>query len=47
MTTPKVLCLLQLLALGGFETPGFPFLGRGAGTRYVLAHMTLPVLFSH
>ncbi len=37
----------DLLALGGFETSGFPFLGRGAGTRYVLAHMTLPVLFSH
>lgn len=37
----------DLLAIGAFDTGGFTFLGRGAGTRYVLRHMTLPVLFSH
>jgi len=37
----------DLLAIGAFDHTGFPFLGRGSGTRYVLRHMTLPVLFSH
>ncbi len=37
----------DLLAIGAFENAGFPFVGRGSGTRYVLRHMTLPVLFSH
>ncbi len=37
----------DLLAIGAFDQTGFPFLGRGSGTRYVMRHMTLPVLFSH
>lgn len=37
----------DLMALGAFENVGFPFVGRGSGTRWVLRHMTLPVLFSH
>jgi len=37
----------DLLAIGAFDSTGFPFLGRGSGTRYVMRHMTLPVLFSH
>ncbi len=37
----------DLLAIGAFDGSGFAFLGRGSGTRYVLRHMTLPVLFSH
>lgn len=37
----------DLLAIGAFDHSGFAFLGRGSGTRYILRHMTLPVLFSH
>jgi nucleotide-binding universal stress UspA family protein len=37
----------DLLALGAFDSTGFPFVGRGSGTRYVMRHMTVPVLFSH
>lgn len=37
----------DLLAIGGFDTGGLALLGRGAGTRFILSHMTLPVLFSH
>jgi nucleotide-binding universal stress UspA family protein len=37
----------DLLALGAFGGYGFPFLNRGAGTRFMLRHMTVPVLFSH
>lgn len=37
----------DLLAIGAFDSNGFTFMGRGSGTRYVLRHMTLPVLFSH
>ena len=37
----------DLLAIGAFDHTGFAFLGRGSGTRYVMRHMTLPVLFSH
>jgi len=37
----------DLLAIGAFDSNGFAFMGRGSGTRYVLRHMTLPVLFSH
>ncbi len=37
----------DLLAIGAFDSTGFAFLGRGSGTRYILRHMTLPVLFSH
>lgn len=37
----------DLMAIGAFDGSGFAFLGRGSGTRYILRHMTLPVLFSH
>lgn len=37
----------DLLAIGAFDSSGFSFLGRGSGTRYIMRHMTLPVLFSH
>jgi len=37
----------DLLAIGGFDAGAFALLGRGAGTRFVLGHMTMPVLFSH
>ncbi len=37
----------DLLSIGAFDHTGFPFLGRGSGTRYILRHMTLPVLLSH
>jgi hypothetical protein len=31
-------------AFGGFR---YPLFARGSGSRYLLKHMTLPVLFSH
>ncbi len=37
----------DLMAIGAFDSTGFPFLGRGSGTRYIMRHMTLPVLFAH
>jgi nucleotide-binding universal stress UspA family protein len=37
----------DLMAIGAFDHSGFAFLGRGSGTRYILRHMTLPVLLSH
>ncbi len=37
----------DLLAIGAFDSSGFLFSSRGSGTRYILRHMTLPVLFSH
>ncbi|MDK9697177.1 MAG: universal stress protein [Siculibacillus sp.] len=37
----------DLMAIGAFDHTGFAFLGRGSGTRYIMRHMTLPVLFSH
>lgn len=37
----------DLMAIGAFENTGFPFVGRGSGTRWLLRHMTLPILFSH
>jgi nucleotide-binding universal stress UspA family protein len=37
----------DLLAIGAFDGGSLALLGRGAGTRFVLGHMTLPVLFSH
>jgi nucleotide-binding universal stress UspA family protein len=37
----------DLLVIGGFDAGGLALLGRGAGSRFILAHMTLPVLFSH
>lgn len=37
----------DLLALGGFGGGGYPLFSRGSGSRYMLRHMTLPVLLSH
>lgn len=37
----------DLMAIGAFDHAGFAFFGRGSGTRYILRHMTLPVLFAH
>lgn len=37
----------DLLVAGAFGGYGFPALNRGSGTRFLLQHMTLPVLFSH
>lgn len=37
----------DLLALGGFGGGGYPLFSRGSGSRYLLKHMTVPVLFSH
>jgi nucleotide-binding universal stress UspA family protein len=36
--------LLVMGAFGGFR---YPLFARGSGSRYLLRHMTLPVLFSH
>lgn len=37
----------DLMAVGAFEHAGFPYVGRGSGTRWLLRHMTVPILFSH
>ena len=37
----------DLMAIGAFDHAGIAFFGRGSGTRYILRHMTLPVLFAH
>jgi nucleotide-binding universal stress UspA family protein len=37
----------DLLIMGAQGYIGLPFLSRGAGTRYILRHMTLPVLMSN
>jgi len=37
----------DLIAIGAFDTGTHALFGHGAGTRYILAHMTAPVLFSH
>lgn len=37
----------DLLIMGAYGHYGFPQLARGSGTRYILGHMTAPVLFSH
>ncbi|CAK0744656.1 Universal stress protein UspA [uncultured Gammaproteobacteria bacterium] len=37
----------DLLVMGAHGHYEFPYLYRGAGTRYILRHMTLPVLMSH
>jgi nucleotide-binding universal stress UspA family protein len=36
----------DLLVMGAHGSIGFPFESRGAGTRYILRHMTVPVLMS-
>lgn len=37
----------DLLAIGAFGGGGYPLFSRGSGSRYMLKHMTVPVLFSH
>ncbi|WP_294532062.1 universal stress protein [uncultured Rhodoblastus sp.] len=37
----------DLLSMGGFGGWRYPLFARGSGSRYMLKHMTLPVLFSH
>ena len=37
----------DLLVMGAQGHVGLPFISRGAGTRYILRHMTLPVLMSN
>lgn len=37
----------DLLVMGAHGHIGFPFVSRGAGTRYILRHMTVPVLMSN
>lgn len=36
----------DLLVMGAHGQIGFPFVSRGAGTRYIMQHMTVPVLMS-
>ena len=40
-------CGADLLVMGAFGNAGVPGFGRGAGTRFILDHMTIPVLLSH
>ena len=37
----------DLIVIGAFDAGTHALFGHGAGTRYILAHMTAPVLFSH
>ena len=37
----------DLLVMGAHGQIGFPYVSRGAGTRHILRHMTVPVLMSH
>jgi len=37
----------DLLVMGAHGHIGFPFVSRGAGTRHILRHMTVPVLMSN
>jgi nucleotide-binding universal stress UspA family protein len=37
----------DLLAIGAFGGGGYPLFSRGSGSRYMLKHMTAPMLFSH
>ncbi len=37
----------DLLVMGAHAHIGFPFVSRGSGTRYILQHMTVPVLMSN
>ena len=37
----------DLLVLGAFGGQGYPRFSRGSGSKFMLKHMTLPVLFSH
>jgi nucleotide-binding universal stress UspA family protein len=37
----------DLIVIGAFDAGTHALFGHGAGTRFILAHMTAPVLFSH
>ncbi len=37
----------DLLVMGAFGSEGVPGFGRASGTRFILGHMTIPVLMSH
>jgi nucleotide-binding universal stress UspA family protein len=37
----------DLLVMGAHGHIGFPFVSRGAGTRYILRHMTVPVVLAN
>ncbi len=37
----------DLIVIGAFDAGTHALFGHGGGTRYILAHMTAPVLFSH
>ena len=37
----------DMIVMGGFGGYGLPGFSRGAGTRHMLRHMTVPVMFSH
>lgn len=37
----------DLAVMGGHGHYGFPYLNRGAGTRHILRHMTVPFLIAH
>lgn len=37
----------DLLVLGAFGGQGYPRFSRGSGSKFMLKHMTVPVLFSH
>jgi len=37
----------DLLVIGAFGGQGYPRFSRGSGSKFMLKHMTLPVLFSH
>lgn len=37
----------DMMVIGAFGGYGLPLLNRGSGTRFLLRHMTVPVLFSH
>lgn len=37
----------DMLVLGAFGGQGYPRFSRGSGSRFMLKHMTVPVLFSH
>lgn len=37
----------DMMVIGAFGGYGLPLLNRGSGTRFLLRHMTVPVMFSH
>ncbi len=37
----------DLLVIGAFGGHGYPLFSRGSGSRYMLRHMTMPILFAH